>query len=71
MICAHPRFVRMLNVVCVARCVVDWFGTWSLDALAQVGHEFTHTLDTSFTDYKPPIVTLSGGRAGVSDRSNQ
>ncbi|RHY13104.1 hypothetical protein DYB25_007654, partial [Aphanomyces astaci] len=27
------------------RCVVDWFGTWSDHALAQVAHEFTMALD--------------------------
>ncbi|CAK4126621.1 unnamed protein product [Aphanomyces euteiches] len=27
------------------RCVVDWFGTWSDHALAQVAHEFTTPLD--------------------------
>lgn len=42
------------------RCVVDWFGTWSPTALAQVGHEFTLTLDTGFTDYAVPTKSLSG-----------
>lgn len=36
------------------RCVVDWFGTWSQMALAQVGHEFTLQLDTGYTGYKAP-----------------
>eukprot|EP00002_Diphylleia_rotans_P002763 TRINITY_DN1178_c0_g2_i14.p1 TRINITY_DN1178_c0_g2~~TRINITY_DN1178_c0_g2_i14.p1 ORF type:complete len:4518 (+),score=1049.96 TRINITY_DN1178_c0_g2_i14:77-13630(+) len=27
------------------RCVVDWFGNWSMDALYQVAQEFTSTLD--------------------------
>ena len=36
------------------RCVVDWFGTWSQGALAQVGSEFTQKLDTGFTEYVPP-----------------
>ena len=27
------------------RCVVDWFGTWSTQALGEVGKEFTKTLD--------------------------
>lgn len=35
------------------RCVVDWFGTWSQSALAQVGHEFTLQLDTGYTEYSP------------------
>jgi dynein heavy chain 1, cytosolic len=38
------------------RCVVDWFGTWSQGALAQVGSEFTMQLDTGFTKYTPPSV---------------
>ena len=38
------------------RCVVDWFGTWSQDALAQVGSEFTMQLDTGFTEYTPPKI---------------
>jgi dynein heavy chain 1, cytosolic len=36
------------------RCVVDWFGTWSPEALAQVGHEFTLQLDTGFTEFNCP-----------------
>jgi hypothetical protein len=33
------------------RCVVDWFGTWSQSALAQVGFEFTMQLDTGMYIY--------------------
>jgi hypothetical protein len=51
------------------RCVVDWFGTWSVEALAQVGHEFTNTLDTTFTKYQVPSYGgnrgSGGGEAGV------
>ena len=36
------------------RCVVDWFGTWSTNALAQVAHAFTMQLDTGYTPYKAP-----------------
>lgn len=36
------------------RCVVDWFGTWSTHALAQVGYEFTAGLDTGYTEYNVP-----------------
>lgn len=36
------------------RCVVDWFGTWSPGALAQVAAAFTQQLDTGYTDYKIP-----------------
>ena len=41
------------------RCVVDWFGTWSQGALAQVGYEFTMQLDTGFTQYTPPKILKS------------
>ncbi len=27
------------------RCVIDWFGDWSLEALNQVAKEFTKTID--------------------------
>ncbi|KAF9454965.1 dynein heavy chain [Macrolepiota fuliginosa MF-IS2] len=37
------------------RCVLDWFGDWSDQALYQVGMEFTHTLDLDLTSYNPPI----------------
>ncbi|KAG5186150.1 dynein heavy chain [Tribonema minus] len=40
------------------RCVVDWFGTWSPRALAQVGAAFTATLDLNeghaAGPYEPP-----------------
>lgn len=36
------------------RCVLDWFGEWSSDALFQVGHEFTRTLDLDDNAYHPP-----------------
>jgi dynein heavy chain 1 len=29
------------------RCVIDWFGEWSAQALFQVGSEFTRSLDLS------------------------
>jgi dynein heavy chain 1, cytosolic len=39
------------------RCVVDWFGTWSQRALAQVGAEFTVHLDLGGSEeqYEPPV----------------
>ena len=36
------------------RCVVDWFGTWSPIALAQVGHAFTEQVDVGYTTYQSP-----------------
>ncbi|RYH29526.1 AAA family ATPase, partial [archaeon] len=36
------------------RCVVDWFGTWSKEALIQVGYEFTKQLDTGYTEFSVP-----------------
>ncbi len=32
------------------RCVVNWFGDWSMDALYQVGLEFTNKLDLDKSD---------------------
>lgn len=37
------------------RCVLDWFGDWSDQALYQVGYEFTHSLDLDVPKYIPPI----------------
>jgi len=39
------------------RCVVDWFGTWSQTALAEVAYEFTLQLDTGYTSYSTPMGT--------------
>ncbi|KAK1226991.1 dynein heavy chain [Marasmius sp. AFHP31] len=36
------------------RCVLDWFGDWSDQALYQVGMEFTHSLDLDLSTYNPP-----------------
>ncbi|KAJ3554185.1 hypothetical protein NM688_g3240 [Phlebia brevispora] len=36
------------------RCVLDWFGDWSDQALYQVGIEFTHTLDLDVPSYNAP-----------------
>jgi len=35
------------------RCVLDWFGEWSDEALFQVGHEFTRNLDLEEPSYVP------------------
>ncbi|OCF56381.1 dynein heavy chain 1, cytosolic [Kwoniella mangroviensis CBS 10435] len=35
------------------RCVLDWFGDWSDQALYQVGLEFTQTLDLDMSTYTP------------------
>ncbi|EKM83644.1 hypothetical protein AGABI1DRAFT_50984 [Agaricus bisporus var. burnettii JB137-S8] len=37
------------------RCVLDWFGDWSDQALYQVGSEFTDVLDLDLPTYNPPI----------------
>lgn len=42
------------------RCVVDWFGTWSTQALGEVGKEFTKTLDMGDSEN-------SGGSWGIGD----
>jgi len=36
------------------RCVLDWFGDWSLQAYFQVGKEFTDKLDLDVATYKVP-----------------
>jgi dynein heavy chain 1 len=36
------------------RCVLDWFGDWSDQALHQVALEFTQTLDLDLASYEPP-----------------
>lgn len=36
------------------RCVLDWFGEWSDEALFQVGEEFTRQLDLDSPSYKSP-----------------
>ncbi|WWC73019.1 uncharacterized protein I206_106984 [Kwoniella pini CBS 10737] len=37
------------------RCVLDWFGDWSDQALYQVGSEFTQTLDLDMASYTPAV----------------
>ncbi|KAI9017153.1 dynein heavy chain [Gaertneriomyces semiglobifer] len=37
------------------RCVLDWFGDWSDQALFQVGKEFTHALDLDKPSYHAPV----------------
>ena len=39
------------------RCVLDWFGEWSAEALFQVGSEFTRNLDLENPSY--PIHLLN------------
>lgn len=36
------------------RCVLNWFGDWSTDALYQVGKEFTSKMDLEKPNYKVP-----------------
>jgi dynein heavy chain 1 len=36
------------------RCVLDWFGEWSDEALFQVGEEFTNKSDLDAPNYQPP-----------------
>lgn len=36
------------------RCVLDWFGDWSENAMFQVGTEFTDKVDLDLGSYKPP-----------------
>lgn len=36
------------------RCVLNWFGDWSTEALYQVGKEFTSKMDLEKPNYKVP-----------------
>lgn len=36
------------------RCVLNWFGDWSDQALFQVGHELTHSMDLDLTNFQSP-----------------
>ena len=36
------------------RCVLNWFGDWSDQALFQVGHELTHSMDLDKANYQAP-----------------
>ena len=36
------------------RCVLDWFGDWTDQALYQVGQEFTQTIDLDLGTWSPP-----------------
>ncbi|KAF2072162.1 hypothetical protein CYY_006521 [Polysphondylium violaceum] len=41
------------------RCVLDWFGEWSPEALFQVGSEFTRNLDLENPAYLAPSVFIN------------
>jgi dynein heavy chain 1 len=36
------------------RCVLNWFGDWSIEALYQVGQSFTNKVDLERSNYKAP-----------------
>lgn len=46
--CSQP--LTLLHV----RCVLNWFGDWSTEALYQVGKEFTSKMDLEKPNYKVP-----------------
>lgn len=39
---------------CLCRCVLNWFGDWSTEALYQVGKEFTSKMDLEKPNYIVP-----------------
>lgn len=47
------------------RCVLNWFGDWSDQALFQVAHELTHKVDLDRPNYKAPA-TLPIAYRGLS-----
>ena len=71
---AHPSSAKRQR--CTAspalfnRCVVDWFGTWSGPALAQVAYEFTMMIDTGFTNFSPPNLANTAGNKSSSSSSS-
>jgi len=36
------------------RCVLNWFGDWTIESLFQVGSELTQSMDLDRSDYMPP-----------------
>lgn len=44
----------MKTLLLYARCVLNWFGDWSTEALYQVGKEFTSKMDLEKPNYKVP-----------------
>ena len=63
-----------LRCCCCCCCLLGMngysIGTWSPEALAQVGHEFTQTLDTSFTKYQAPSGVGSSSARSRGGRSD-
>lgn len=45
------------------RCVLDWFGDWTDQALYQVAYEFTQTLDLDSSAYEAPVPFPTAYRA--------
>jgi len=41
-------------MIFLRRCVLNWFGDWSIDALFQVGKEFTAKMDLENSSYSAP-----------------
>lgn len=47
-------FLSELKACICIRCVLNWFGDWSTEALYQVGKEFTSKMDLEKPNYKVP-----------------
>ena len=47
-----------MEVVCIYRCVLNWFGDWSTGALYQVGKEFTNKVDLERGDVSSFAIDL-------------
>ena len=50
------------------RCVVDWFGTWSNHALAQVGLFFTKKMYIDTEQYRATMVAREWARRAIPER---
>lgn len=51
---ANPLWGAVQDVSISFRCVLNWFGDWSTEALYQVGKEFTSKMDLEKPNYIVP-----------------
>ena len=47
------------------RCVLDWFGDWSLDAYYHVASELTHSVDMQKTDVIFTLLFFSSKKESI------
>ena len=52
--CLKDVISWLTKIILCIRCVLNWFGDWSTEALYQVGKEFTCKMDLEKPNYKVP-----------------